>query len=342
MEDITLPDFLEDRGKRPERREAPADQPGGLKDRIVAEFAWGGPLTLKDLYTALPGWKGSSVRKTVYSMLDAGELEKVRRGVYVAASESVTACPGEGESALYRGDSLKLLPLLAREGFRADLLCTDPPYNISDSASVIKRGRRGKYRGKDISPRFDFDHGLVEPEDWVPLAVRCLKEDAVFVAFLGARQLERVAGLLEGRGLKVKQFTGYFKRNPVPQARKAKWCSGIEHVLIAARGDYHYDWRQGYHPGYLESPVCMGKERLGHPTQKPLKVVEELVKWWSFVGDTVLDPFMGVGTTGVAALRNGRRFVGIELEERWYNGAKKRISRTSPVKRPPSQARLAG
>lgn len=225
---------------------------------------------------------------------------------------------------LYHGDSLNFLPLLEKKGFRADLLCSDPPYNISNTTSVIRRGKKGKYRGKNIENKFEFDH-KVEPEDWIPPAVRCLKEDAVFVSFAGARQLERMAKILENIGFSIKHFSAWFKTNPVPQARKKKWCSGMEHIVIAARGNYHYNWWEGHHPGYIVSPICMGKERTSHPTQKPLDVVEDLVKWWSFEGDTVLDPFMGVGTTGVAAVKHGRKFVGIELEEKWYEISRGRI-----------------
>jgi len=302
-------------------------QGGSLCKAVGRMFAEGRPLALKDLYSALPEWPESSVRKTVFAMLKRGDLERVSKGVYVAAGEAAVEIPREGESALYREDSLNLLPLLARKGLRADLLCSDPPYNIYESTSAMNRGKSSKYRGKDIDNKSGFDHNL-EPGDWVPLAVECLKEDSVFASFLGARHMETTARLLEERGFKVKHFTAFVKRESVSQVRKGKSRSGIEPILIAARGCYHYDWRQGHHPGYILSPVCAGKERLGHPTQKPLAVVEDLVRWWSFPGDTVLDPFMGVGTTCAAASRNGRRFVGIEKDGVYFHRAAKRVTET--------------
>jgi site-specific DNA-methyltransferase (adenine-specific)/modification methylase len=75
---------------------------------------------------------------------------------------------------------------------------------------------------------------------------------------------------------------------------------------------------------FFESPICMSPERLkepNHPTQKPVKLLTHLLKIASNEGDTILDPFMGVGSTGVAALTNNRKFIGIELEKDYYKAA---------------------
>src|SRR5213078_2505724 len=79
---------------------------------------------------------------------------------------------------------------------------------------------------------------------------------------------------------------------------------------------------------FIEAPICAGRERTKdpvHPTQKPIRVLRQLVEWGSNPGDLVLDPFMGVGSTGVAALELGRRFIGIELDETYVAAARRRI-----------------
>jgi DNA modification methylase len=79
---------------------------------------------------------------------------------------------------------------------------------------------------------------------------------------------------------------------------------------------------------FIEAPICSGNERVKdpvHPTQKPLRVLRRLVELASAPGDLVLDPFMGVGSTGVAAVELGRRFVGIEIDEGYLNAARSRI-----------------
>ncbi len=79
---------------------------------------------------------------------------------------------------------------------------------------------------------------------------------------------------------------------------------------------------------FIESPICMGKERVRnpvHPTQKPLKVLNHLIKLATKPGDLVFDPFAGVMSTGVAALQLGRRFVGIEIDEHYYHAGSDRM-----------------
>ena len=81
----------------------------------------------------------------------------------------------------------------------------------------------------------------------------------------------------------------------------------------------------------LNYPVVAGKEKTSHPTQKPIKLMEELIKRHSNVGDTVLDNFMGSGTTGVACKNLNRKFIGIELDETYFNLAKERIESVGEI-----------
>ncbi len=227
---------------------------------------------------------------------------------------------------LYLGDCRDILSQLHKKGIKADLLLTDPPYNISNEAAVITRNRRGGKFGRatDISPKFDFDY-KIEPEEWIPLASKVLKENAVAVIFLAFQQVPAVTALLESEGFGKIYFSAWVKPNPVPQVRKRKWCSGMELFVIATRGEkYHYNWKEGYHPGYIITPTVSGKKRM-HETQKPLKLITDIVRWWSFPGDIVLDPFMGSGTSGVAAVKHRREFIGVEEKLKHYNTAKKRI-----------------
>jgi len=229
--------------------------------------------------------------------------------------------------ALYVGDCIKLLPQLDLE---VDLLCADPPYNIAGVATVISR--KGRFKGPDINPVFDFDHDIIQPEDWIPVAVECLKEDAVFISFLSAQQVGRTMNLLEKLKLKVRHLSAWVKTNPVPQTGKKKWSSGLEYFIVATRGDnYHYNWLEGEHPNYIVAPICQGKERKGHPCQKPLAVMEDIVRWWSLPGDIVLDPFMGVGPTGVVARKLRRDFVGIDIKGEYVKTAAEWLNRVRPL-----------
>lgn len=68
-----------------------------------------------------------------------------------------------------------------------------------------------------------------------------------------------------------------------------------------------------------------GKEKIGHPTQKSVKLMEEIIKVHTNKNDIVIDPFMGSGTTGVACLTLDRKFIGIEIEKKYYDIAKNRL-----------------
>lgn len=86
----------------------------------------------------------------------------------------------------------------------------------------------------------------------------------------------------------------------------------------------------GVIPGRLKTETTAKSERAnGHPCPRSLTHTIDLVKWWSIEGETILDPFMGSGTTGVAALRMGRRFIGIEIEPKYFEIAKRRIEEES-------------
>ena len=82
---------------------------------------------------------------------------------------------------------------------------------------------------------------------------------------------------------------------------------------------------------FIESPICMGNERLKnpkHPTQKPIKVLEHIIRIATNPVNIVFDPFMGVGSTGVAALNLGRRFIGFELNPEYFVAAEQRLNTT--------------
>jgi site-specific DNA-methyltransferase (adenine-specific)/modification methylase len=83
---------------------------------------------------------------------------------------------------------------------------------------------------------------------------------------------------------------------------------------------------------FYEGPICMSPERVKqpkHPAQKPVRLLKHLIGIASHPGDLVLDPFMGVGSTGVAALELGRRFTGIELDPDYYAAAQRRLTATA-------------
>ena len=81
---------------------------------------------------------------------------------------------------------------------------------------------------------------------------------------------------------------------------------------------------------FIESPICMRPERLNnpkHPAQKPVSILRKMIAIASNEGDIIFDPFMGVGSTGVAALELNRRFIGVELDADYFKAARERLEK---------------
>jgi len=130
-----------------------------------------------------------------------------------------------------------------------------------------------------------------------------------------------VADVLKDEGFEWKNQFCWVKNNPVPHLRKVNFAFGIENVVWMSRGENVFNWDEGHQPNYLIHSLIPG----GHPTQKPLELVEILVRYLSKEGQVILDPFCGSGTTLVAAQKLGRKWIGIEKEEKYVEMAKQRI-----------------
>ena len=129
-------------------------------------------------------------------------------------------------------------------------------------------------------------------------------------------------------GFKQFRLCCWHKTNPVPVNSKLNYLSNsTEYFVTAVKGGcptFHSE----YDKGIYETPICSGRERTEHPTQKPLALISQLIEKHSNKGDIVLDPFMGSGTIGVACKNLDRNFIGIEKDENYFNIAKQRIEGT--------------
>jgi DNA modification methylase len=231
-------------------------------------------------------------------------------------------------ATLWHGDSRALLARIPDSS--VDLICTDPPYNLGGySTGNIDMSWRKSFNN-DVA---DWDRAF-EPADWLVEFRRVLKPTGTLFAFTSYNLLGRWHEAFDPV-FDTFQFVVWHKTNPPPKLRRAGFLNSCE--LIVACWDKGHTWnfgRQRDMHNFIESPICAGRERTKdpvHPTQKPLRVLRQLVEWGSNPGDLVLDPFMGVGSTGVAAIELGRRFIGIELEETYLAAARRRIDVATDV-----------
>lgn len=231
---------------------------------------------------------------------------------------------------LYCGDALDILKDLPDESI--DLILTDPPYNVSKNIRISRNG--GKFGiAKDLNLDFgEWDKGTVKWQDFLPEFIRVLKPTGVLAMFYEKIELGCVAKYLMVKGFQVRHIGAWVKSNPAPQARKVKWQNGLEFFLIATKNHgtgHHFNYKLGQSPDYFIHSVSF---KHYHPTQKPEKLVEWIMKYWSFRGDIVLDPFAGSGTTLIVAERLGRRWIGVELDPEYCEIIKNRLNRYIHVK----------
>ena len=223
---------------------------------------------------------------------------------------------------LWQGDSLELLQNIPSKS--VDLILTDPPYNVSKKNNFTTMGRSGIDFGN-----WDYDFDQLS---WIEKISEKVSDNGSVVVFNAWRNLGDIANHLEDNGFIVKDILRWVKDNPMPRNRDRRYIVDYEFALWAVKKKSKWTFNrlnENYDRPEMKYPIVAGKEKTSHPTQKPLKLMNELVARHSDVGDVVLDLFMGSGTTGVACKNLNRKFIGIELDEKYFEIAKNRILETS-------------
>lgn len=214
---------------------------------------------------------------------------------------------------LYHGDSLEVLAGMEDVSVKAVL--TDPPYTerTHAKAKTNKAGTGGKaIEFKSFSDE-DLDAALTEcgrvSQSWV-------------VATLDYRHAVRME-LNPVPNLRMMRVGVWVKTNPMPQITGDRPGQGWEAIAYLHRTGIRSAWNGGGKHGNYILPTIQNE---GHPTSKPLPMVSEWVRHFTNHGDTVLDPFAGSGTTLRAAVDNGRKAIGVEIDEAYCELIAKRLS----------------
>jgi len=197
-----------------------------------------------------------------------------------------------------------------------NLVLTDPPYNIARKNNFHTMGRSGIDFG-------EWDNGF-DLFSYIDIAVKKLNKNGSFVVFNDWKNLGAIAEYAESVGFVTKDMLRLEKTNPMPRNRDRRYIPDYEcavwFVKKGAKWIFNRQDEKYQRPKFVHSI-----DKGFHPTQKSLGLMGELVLIHSNEGDTVLDPFMGSGTTGVAALNCGRKFIGIERDDAYFEIAQRRI-----------------
>lgn len=207
-----------------------------------------------------------------------------------------------------------------------DFILTDPPYNLGkhSTGNIPLPGRTAM--NNDVA---DWDKIDFNPEEWANDFIRILKPTGNLFIFTSYNQLGRWYNCLDHR-FDTSNFMIWHKTNPAPKIFKAGFLNSCEMIFTCwnKKHTWNFSSQKEMH-NFIESPICMRPERLSspkHPTQKPVSILKRMIEIASNPNDIIYDPFMGVGSTGVATLELGRRFIGTEINEEYYAAARKRIT----------------
>ena len=236
----------------------------------------------------------------------------------------------EGRYEIFRGSCIDAMRAMVPES--VDLILTDPPYNLGkfmkDRATNLKR-MRSNYFGAAGWDDLDFSEWANSMDAFFKEASRVIRVGGSMVVFMAIIKVETIIQLAEKHGFYYKTTGIWHKTNPMPRNMNLHFINSTEAWVY-----FTYKKRTGtfnnegkvVHDFFETSVTPSGERAFGkHPTQKPVSLLSQMVKLLSNDGDTVFDPFMGSGSTGVAAVTNGRYFIGSEISEEYCTISQSRL-----------------
>ena len=208
---------------------------------------------------------------------------------------------------IYLGDCLELMKDIPDKSI--DCVLTDIPYN---ECNRIDNGLRNLDKSKADIGDFDLEELT---------SLLCDKTKGSIYMFCGINQVSEIRKTMTAKGLSTRVIV-WEKTNPSPMNGDVIWLSGIELCVFGKKkgATYNYHCKNTV----LRYPCGSGKV---HPTQKPVNLFRELILASTKEGDVILDPFIGSGTTAVAAIKENRHFIGMELNKEYYDIACERVNK---------------
>jgi site-specific DNA-methyltransferase (adenine-specific) len=230
---------------------------------------------------------------------------------------------------LYKGNTLELLPEMNAEQF--EMVFADPPYFLSDDGITCQNGEmvsvnKGRWdRSEGIQANHEFN------EKWLSATQDLLTPNGSLWVSGTQHIIWSLGFALQTLDYKILNDIAWFKVNPPPNLSCRYFTHGTETLIWAAKSHdakhtFNYERMKEMNGGKqmknlweIMSPRKDEKKHGKHPTQKPIKLLNRIVLAASEPGDTILDPFCGSSTTGLAAVQNGRNYIGIDQSEEYLD-----------------------
>lgn len=234
------------------------------------------------------------------------------------------------EIRLENGDCLKILPNICRAS--VDLIFADPPYNLSHKKFLtVKSGKpvkcdKGKWDEIENIHEFNLK--------WIKECIQLLKPHGTIWISGTLHNYPSIGMALKELGMWIINDIVWFKPNAPPVLSRNRFAPSTEIIWVASKDKKYFlnyelakEMNNGKQMRNLWE-ITAKRHKTSHPTEKPEDLLERIILLGSNEGDLILDPFMGSGTTGVVAKRFNRNFIGIELDQEYFEIAKNRIEST--------------
>ena len=222
-------------------------------------------------------------------------------------------------------DCFTFLPKI--ESKSVDLILIDPPYEISRPTNF----QSGEETGRDtdrfrISMDFgEWDKNFSGLDKVIEEGYRILRDGGTFICFYDIWKITVLKESYEKHKYKQIRFIEWLKTNPVPINSKINYLTNAREIAVSAIKVSKPTFNSSYDNGIYKYPICQDRGRF-HPTQKPLALMEDLIKKHSNENDVVLDCFAGSCTTGLAAINTNRQFLGCEIDPEYYQKSLERLT----------------
>ena len=324
------------RPKRPPPRKPPAKRKAAAKSRVKPKVNGkaNGKATLNGSLKVRKPKRKAELREHAIPILDTPVSRMNGRARAVSKPSPYFKARG---CALYHGDCLELLA--AKEAGSVDMIFADPPYGLSNGGMSCHAGKRVSVNkgdwDKSRGPEADFEFH----RSWIDACRRVLKPDGTLWVSGTYHSIYACGYALQLGGWRILNEIAWYKPNAAPHLAGRMFAHSHETLLWARKSEkarHHFEYelmkettapqdflkkpdRQMRSVWAINTPPAGEKKHGKHPTQKPLDLLQRIIVACSERGDLILDPFCGSATTGVAALREGRRFLGFDTEKDYFD-----------------------
>lgn len=248
---------------------------------------------------------------------------------------------------LYHANCIEFMDILIGKypDGRFDMIFADPPYFLSNGGITCHAGKMVKVdKGqwdKSNGPKLNHEFNM----SWLSRCQRLLKPNGTIWVSGTHHVIHSIGCAMQQLGMKILNDITWEKPNPPPNLSCRYFTHSTETIIWAAKNDkakhcFNYDAMRKINYGKqmksvwtLPSPNGNEKDFGKHPTQKPIALLERIILASTNEGDLVMDPFSGSSTTGIAAIRLKRRFVGIELESEYLSLSVKRLEQAINIRK---------